>query len=908
MAKTKVIMGKNSYRKSKRWPIFLFSFLSIAVVAGIVIAIAYVSKFYYNWEHPIGDEALSLMGKIKFINKYFPHFNWYHQWDAGQPGFWIYLPFSFFIGASFVKFLNFTYAHSITLLGLLSYIFIAVGVYGVAYRLAKNHLTAILAAILAITSQGVWYWDGAGYYARTFGMGFYFLALWACIALMQKIEKQKKFFPLPKLEFFLTIIFFFIAAYSHSFPGYLAVGSFLVLFFVGLSGWLKKILASIFVIGTGIALSAFYYLLTFQITFLQQNKFLISSSYSPHPLRWFWNLKAFEGFSGAPEVSPLILPLVLICLIFLIISKRRFQGFESVEKKIFWVLFGFFVVSLYYPLQGSLHLPKLLYIFLPPCDAPFLVSVFGAIFIGAVLATVLRSLNKWIRYLVPIIIFCLIGMIVASQFLFTFEDKWVRNLSDGEANFLTNIKIDSETKQYRMGTTNADWAKAFNYYYDVPQSRDYFSHGIIYDDWQFWLHAAVWDKKYDYPETDYLIDWYSLKWILSTASAVDSSYDKFKARPDKYELVYKEEPNYYEFIPKTVSPILTATNVPTILVVGKEKNAYDLFVRSTALINLNSQSIIPVRGKEYIDQYNLNELQKFNIIYLYDYKYKNKEKASDLLKQYVENGGGLIVEGELSPENRNKSSALLFEPLPQTAINEYEVRGDWNFKAAENLMTKDINFNAFNKAWYENDQPWKIVVPSATTGFETLLTSNGKPVVLSKELGSGKVVWMGMNLNYHITSNKNVEEMKFFKNIINWVGQGKIDEVKAVDYEAKFVNPEQREITVESSATGILNKEYYFSAWHAYYEKDGKKINLKIYHGGLDQQYIPLPADIKYPVKVVMKYGKYPIEIVGYIVSGITFIILIIYLVYPPIIGKVWKKTFGRIKFKTASWWNKDEG
>lgn len=909
MAKTKVILGKNNSRKPKRWNIFLFSVFSIILVAASVIAVALLSKFYYNWEHPIGDEVLALMGKIRFIINNFPHFNWYYEWDAGQPGFWIYLPFPFFIGALFAKLLNLTIPHSITLLGLVSYIFISLGVYGITYRLGKNHLTAILAAVLAITSQGVWYWDGAGYYSRTFGMGFYFMALWAGIAFIQKIEKQKKFFPIPKLEFLLTIIFLFIAGYSHAFSNYLTIGSLIVLFIVSIRGWAKKMLANIFVIGTGLALSAFYFFLMIQANIQYYSNLMFHRSYGPHYLRLFWNLKPFEGYAGAPEVSPLILPLVVVLLIWLIVSKRRFKDFSSSEKKIFWVLFFFFIVSLYYPLQGSLYLPKLFYIFLLPGDATFLVSIFGAIFIGVVLATVLRSLNKWFRFIVPIIILGLIGIIVALGFLFPLEDEWPkRAFINQEETFVKRIKIEPESKQYRIGSNNTEWGKAINYYYDVPQNRDYFAQGVVYKDWQFWQQLTIWNKEYDYPETDFLIDWFSIKWLMAKSSAVDSSYEKFKASPERYDLVYKEEPNYYEFIPKSVSPILAATNVPTILVVGKEKSAYDLFVRSTALINLNSQSIIPVRGKEYIDQYSLNELQQFNIIYLYDYRYKNKKKASDLLKQYVENGGGLIVEGELSPENRNQSSGLLFEPLPQTAINEYEVSGDWNFKPSENLITKDINFNVFDQAWYENDQPWKIVIPSETTGFETLLTSNGKPVILSKELGSGRVVWMGMNLNYHITANKNVEEMKFFKNIINWVDKGKINEMQAVDYEAKFINPEQREITVKSSASGILNKEYFFSAWHAYYEKDGKKINLKIYQGGLDQQYIALPADIKYPVKVVMKYGKYPIEIAGFIVSGITFIMLIIYLIYPPIIGKVWRKTLGRIKFKTASWWDKDEG
>ena len=166
---------------------------------------------------------------------------------------------------------------------------------------------------------------------------------------------------------------------------------------------------------------------------------------------------------------------------------------------------------------------------------------------------------------------------------------------------------------------------------------------------------------------------------------------------------------------------------------------------------------------------------------------------------------------------------------------------------------------------------------------------------------------MGFNLNFHLTTFRKKEEGQLFRNIIDWTSDGQINQVEAVNHEARFIHPERREIIVNSPAQGVLNKEYYFSAWKAFLVKDGKTIDLKIYQGGLDQQYIPLPAKIEYPYKVVMKYGKYPLEIVGIVISGLIFIILIIYLIYPPSIGKIWHKFSSRLRLKTTSWWDKDE-
>lgn len=906
---------KEERKKRNRWLIFVFSLLAIIAAGAMAYFVAYLSRFYSDWEHPIGDEVAAMMGKIKYILNFFPHFNWYYEWDGGQPGFWIYLPFPFFVGALLVKIFHLTLPHSITLLGLISYILIAIGIYGITHRLSKNRLISLFAAALAITSQGIWYWDGAGYYARTFGMGFYFIAFWTGIALVQKIEERGKLFPLPKVEFFLTILFFFLTAYSHTFSNYLIVGTLLLLFLMAISGWSKKIFTTILVIGAGIFLSAFYYFLLIQANLQYYHNLFVHRTYGPHYLRLFFNLNVFEGYAGAPEVSPLILPLVALLLLWFIFSRKRFQGLAKVDKRIFWLILIFFIVSLYYPLQGSIYLPKLFYIFLLVGDATFLVSAFGAIIIGIILASVLRSWPRVMRYIVPIILLAMVGAMTVKGALFTLEEKWPRRFVNQEEGWVKRIVIDPDSKQYRMGTTHPQWAEAFNYFYEVPQNRDYFAQGVVYSDWQFWQQAAIWDIKYDYEQTDYLIDWFSLKWILTTASGVDTSWSKLSAKPEKYEMVYEEKPNFFEFIPKKVSPILSATNVPTVLVVGEDKIAYDLLVRATASFNLNSQNLIPVRGKEYIDQYSLDELKQFSLIYLYEYKYRNKEKVSSLLKQYVENGGGLIVEGMLSPENLKSSSESLFDPLPKNQLIQKTRQGEWGFQAKEHEITKDVNFNAFAPAIYEETNPWKIVTvkesPKESPGFETIVSSKDDPVLLASALGKGKVIWTGFNLNFHLTTFNNEEEKKLFRNILSWISNGKTDNVESVKHEADFINPERREITIDSPVLGVLNKEYYFPAWKAYYEKDGKKTNLKIYRGGLDQQYIPLPDDLKYPVKVVMQYGKYPVEKVGFVVSCLTFIVLIIFLfegiIYPPIIGKIWKKTLGRMRLRTINWWDKDE-
>jgi hypothetical protein len=875
--------GQMTNNKFKTLGHFLFTLISIGVVVAGTITVAVLSKFYFNWDHPIGDEALAMMGKMKYLAQNFPNFSWNYEWDGGQPGFWIYLPFPFMIGALLVKIFNFTYPYTLILMGLFSYCCIAVGVYGITFRLSKNYLAAILASFLAITCQGIWYWDAAGYYARTFGMGFYFLTLWMVVALMQEIEKQKSVFPLPKKEFLLTIFFLFLTLYSHALPNNLIVGTIIFLFFVSFKNFGQKLLSIIVVLGTGIMLSAFFYFLMWQANLQYYNQHALSTIFSPHYPRLFWNLKVFEGYSGAPEVSFLILPFVLV--LFLLSGIKRFQsGFlTSLEKRILLCFLLIFGISVAYALQGTLFIPKIIYILLLPGDLPFFTSIFGAILIGVLLTSFLNKFPKIFQYLIPLIFIGIVGFFTFNGSFFTFEDKWSRRLNDDDKGFLTNMVVDPDSKNYRMGTTNPLWAESFNYFYEVPQNRGYFiSAGSPYTDWQFWQNSTIWDIKYDYPETDFLIDWYSVKWVLTTDSAVDSSFQKFKASPQRYDLVYQRNPNYYEFIPKKVSPILSAINTANLLVIGNKKTAYDLVIRNLAQININSQELIPVRGKEFIDEYSLSELKQFQIIYLYDYKFKSGKKASDLLNEYVKNGGGLIVEGV--------AKSILFDPLPKGKMIEDQISGNWDFQVNEHAVTEGVDFSLFSPALYNSIDPWKIVYPDKTDGYDTLLSVKGKPLMLSRNLGEGRIVFMGFNLNYHITANRNKEESKLLKNIINWVSKDQLNRVEKVDYEAKFINPERREIIVNSPAKAILNKEYNFPVWKAYIAQNNSQKELKIYNGGLDQQYVLLPSDLKTPYTVVLKYTRWPIEKIGFAVSGITFIILLIYLfegiLYPPFIAR----------------------
>ena len=131
-----------------------------------------------------------------------------------------------------------------------------------------------------------------------------------------------------------------------------------------------------------------------------------------------------------------------------------------------------------------------------------------------------------------------------------------------------------------------------------------------------------------------------------------------------------------------------------------------------------------------------------------------------------------------------------------------------------------------------------------------------------------------MNLFYHAKSYRNEEEARFISRILTWLkGVGGRYTPK---HEVKFVNPQRRIVQLKERAEGILFKENYFKQWHAALERDGKREKLGIYLAGPGLMYIPLPRDVEAGSRVILWYELLPIEKIGYMISFISLVVLII--------------------------------
>ena len=152
------------------------------------------------------------------------------------------------------------------------------------------------------------------------------------------------------------------------------------------------------------------------------------------------------------------------------------------------------------------------------------------------------------------------------------------------------------------------------------------------------------------------------------------------------------------------------------------------------------------------------------------------------------------------------------------------------------------------------------------------------------EYGQGRVVWSGFNLPYHMTyQEKNVQEARLFQQALQWLFGD--ESTPAPSYQAEFINPEKREVTLNSGANGVLFKESYFPEWQASFVTEDGKQSLPIYQAGPGMMYVPL--DGKSPGTVIFEYKMAWYEIGGWIITFLSILALLIYVLRRYFHGKV---------------------
>lgn len=819
---------------------------ALALIAAVTITAGILNHSFIGF--PKGYDAYGHMSKIKLLVDYFPNIEWNHEWYSGM----LYSQGSFpplfhYLGGALVGLLGISTATALIVIAATSFVFIGWGLYGFVRIATGDWLAALAAALLLTSSAGYWASIVAGgLYPRILGMAF--LALFAFFAVLYYQRGAK-------WAWVAMILSLAAALSSHLLIGAIGV-AFAMLVIAALPRPIRQRIgeAGKLLIPTCLLVAYFYLPYAF---FLQRPSSvpLFTRAYQQLSLSALFILGTPGGQFGS--LPFFLLPIAIALPVAGLVTGRAPR--QLLSQPAFIVVGLAAAASLIYAFVGFPRPGQFIYNF-QPGQALFFASWFLAAVAGLGLSAVRPSRIVGAGLVTALVAFVLI----------TAPDV-ARGEINGDnalkADLQASLNVDPSEKQFRVGVSwdaASDWINSRS---DIPQTRGYQGQGVLYADWQYYLETAVWTPRPNYPEKNFLLDWYAVKSLYGGPDP--SVVQRFESRPDLYAPMSPNlPPSARTFQYVNATPILSARSTRTALVVGSDAS-YTLILKAVALSGFDSRSLIPVRGGPYLDDYSEANLAQFDQIILYGYSVHDPTRAMALLRNFVQRGGGVVMEAYHSPFEDVASTQ---EPIPGTLIKKIGIGPAWHLEGPSSPITAGIDLATFAPASYQGG-PWGVsYIPAAfvRSWAEPVLLSDGRPVLVAGTLGQGRVVWSGLNLPYHAVSNQAVEESRLLSQEIAWASPR---ETTDRAFTAEFANPQLRRIRITSPSSGVLFKESWFANWHA--SVNGRP--APVYQAGPDFMYVPLGKDVSYPAQVTLEFTRSATEWLGDAISIATLVALLAY-------------------------------
>lgn len=847
--------------------------LRLAIDLGLIaVLVFFVGKLANAWspfDVPPGADALNQLQKAKYILTFWPNSLWSYQWSGGMPLLRWY-PLAFHYSVAAIVYLSRSSIELATVCFLyILYFIAAAGIYAFVSKLTGSQGAGLTTSVLATISPSIW--DPlllGGVYGRVGALALLPLAMWLAVELTGSKPGERRVWA----AYSALVLVLALSIWFNPYLGIptVAVALLLVVFLQG-SG--RRGIGLGLKLAISVLLLSSFYLIPF---FLRMPPNLSAERMGEGSLRNFFVFSRFP----APEASYLALsPVVVIFLVVMLVLSRFVKtearkGQERKATKFLAVVTGLIFLLMVAALFNSSVVN------FNDLAMPILGFVLAAL-AGMISFRVLTVVPRYSRYITAFLMLGLVGsMLVVSSIDPIAKISSTEVLSDPSVRVLEQLRLDNGQTLYRIGIHGSDWwvGQWWNYRSNVPQTRDYFFQGIVHPDWNAWLHAAVWEWQDNYPETNFLLDWWGVRWIL--VRTTDPS--KFLSKPEFYKSVANVSAlgtTLYEFEYNAAPPILYATDCPSALVISRDQ--FRNVLNGLAYAGFGDSAVVPVLGSEYVDDYSIEDLRRFDVVILYGYDYHDRAAAWELLRQYVELGGGLIIDTGYSPDS---DSSLIPPPSPVEKTTWAHVGPQWDFRSVKSPVTEDIDFESFAPAVSGGAQ-WGVSSSedaSVRDWARPVLWSGGKPLVAVGQLGKGRVFWSGINLPWHISTYKNPVEAKFLAKAVAWASGRPYPVPKNTNYEARRDNPEKATVTLSANAGGVLFKESYYPDWKASIETaDGHRQEAQILQAGTGFMYVSLPKETKYPAKVIFEFDK-TIDYLGLSASAVTLVFLVAYAVVGP--------------------------
>ena len=361
-------------------------------------------------------------------------------------------------------------------------------------------------------------------------------------------------------------------------------------------------------------------------------------------------------------------------------------------------------------------------------------------------------------------------------------------------------------------------------------------------------------------------------------------YLLFQRAPTNLTGIQEVYPRVYEVDGFNSSFVeVLGSNSLTVLFFG-DKAEYARLFESVA--PMNSSDIVLINGGEYVEDCSIDDLSRFDVIYLNGLRYRSISNLSELLSSFAERGGGIILDTGDFLFGGNMSGIPAPFPVSETSFTTL------SFELAEavpNNITAGINFTRFSVGAYDASSAKTLRSDSVI-----LISDDGKPVLVFWKYGKGSVIWSGLRLPYHGLLYKNFEEMKLLESMIrNVTAIAKEKSHASASFE--FPNADEIIVYVRNATYGnaLWVKMSYYPGWAAYI---GEK-SLDMFLAGPNMMMVLPGLNGDYSVR--FRFEKTFDVQIGEAVSIISVIALLVVITYDLV--KAWRRK-RRVAKQEALW------
>ena len=313
-------------------------------------------------------------------------------------------------------------------------------------------------------------------------------------------------------------------------------------------------------------------------------------------------------------------------------------------------------------------------------------------------------------------------------------------LEKDETPFIVNA-TDLVKNKYTVESLNqaTNWLKQYDPDYGSRKIRSNIWPGAV------WNLRMFMDKQPTVNTTNlttHELQKYDIDYYISTESLNIDSYPLLKNFGQVN--IYKKDPSKIE-------------NKTRMLYIGQNwQNYIDQVLGLKAYVIYENKGHA-IRGKSTeIDSHSLEELQQYPYILLYNFKWRDQEKAEELLLKYVESGGTLVI--DVSGNMEGTFYSLDNSEFLHTIITRKRLPEN------PRVEPESVKLSPF----LEDGQPWYGADYQSTgeNKIEPLVTANGRTLIGVQKIGKGRIIWIGYNFVWHAFHTDNPDEMRLIQESI----------------------------------------------------------------------------------------------------------------------------------------------